>query len=213
MRVAKCGSIGFTTATPVDATTSMSAPDVESRLDAIASLTAATVGGTVDSTGIVGVSVTPVSVQGGLRTPLSDGTALASGANLSATSDALTAIGSAGLNASASTIDASVALETPSIERLAVSVGTDASTSATMQLPVVGTSATASASTYRVLADPRVPLIGLAMRARKYDATIGLRQPLEFAPRTTALEGEGPTIEFTGCGSGANGVDIDLSKE
>jgi hypothetical protein len=212
MRVVDQGKIVFPTATPIDGTTSMSTPDVESRLDAIASLTAATVGGTVDSTGIANVSPTPVSVQGGLRTPLSDATALASGANLSATSGLQTGVGSAGLNASASTIDASVVLETPSIARLAVDVGTDASASTTMQLSVVDTSAAASVSTYEAVADPRVPLIGLGVNAVQYDAEVATNVVLNFTPRRTAFERGGPTIGFTGRGSAPNDIEIEPNR-
>lgn len=41
-----------------------------------------------------------------------------------------------------------------------------------MQFPVVDVGTTASASRCGAVADPRVPLIGLAIRARKYDATV-----------------------------------------
>jgi hypothetical protein len=50
------------------------------------------------------------------------------------------------------------------------------------------------------------------MRARKYDATVELLQPLEFAPRTTDLKSDGPTIEFTGRGSGAKNAEIEPNR-
>jgi hypothetical protein len=151
-------------------------------------------------------------VQGELSTPLSDGTALASGTNLSATSGLQTGVGSAGLNVSASTIDASVALETPSIARLAADVGTDASASATMELPAVDISTTAVASTYEALADLQEPLIGVGAGAVKYGATADTKQVIEFTPRTIAFEGGRPTIGFTGRGSAPNDADIEPSR-
>jgi hypothetical protein len=100
----------------------------------------------------------------------------------------------------------------PSIGRLAIDVGTDASASTTMQLPVTDISATAPASTYEVVSDPRLPLIGLLATAQKYGAEAETNQVISFVPRTTALEGDGPTISFTGRGSGANDAEINPNR-
>lgn len=104
-------------------------------------------------------------------------------------------VGSAGRNVSASTIDASVALEMSSIARLAVDVGTDASASTAIQPAVVDTSAAAVASTADAVAALRAPLIGLEIRARKYDTTVELLEPPDFAPHTTTCE-DNKTIAY-----------------
>ena len=76
------------------------APAVESRLDAIASLTAATVAGTIDSTGITDVSLTPVGA-GRTQHATIGRAVLASETNLSAISALQTSVGTAGRSASA----------------------------------------------------------------------------------------------------------------
>lgn len=114
---------------------------------------------------------TDVSVESVPTTTTSDGTALASGTDVSATSALQTTVGAPVQRASPTiNTDASTMMRTPSIGRLAIDVGTEASASATMQLPVADVGATTSTSTYDVVADLRVPLIGLYATALKYGA-------------------------------------------